>query len=134
MPVPVRTDPRPVLLVGRLTGAALVLAMAAIHLYLWSDGYAAIAFVGPSFLVNAIAGVAVAGAVLLVPVRVLAPVALVGAVLVAGTLAALLLSLTVGLFGFFDALQAPLVPATLVVEPIGVLILAGTAWLAHAGN
>lgn len=127
MPAP--TDTRPVLVAGRLTGAALILAMAAIHLYLWFDGYADIAFVGPSFLVNAVAGVAVATALLLVPVRVLAPVALLGAVLVAGTLAALLLSLTVGLFGFFDVLQAPLVPATLVVEPIGVLILAGTAWL-----
>ena len=125
------TDARPVLVAGRLTGAASVLAMAAIHLYLWSDGYAAIAVVGPSFLVNAVAGVAVAAALLLVPVRVLAPVALLGAVLVAGTLAALLLSLTVGLFGFFDGVSAPLVPTTLVVEPVGVLILAGTAWSAR---
>ncbi len=47
----------------------------------------------------------------------------------AGTLAALLLSLTIGLFGFSDTLQAPLAPTTLVVESIGVVLLGMTAAL-----
>jgi hypothetical protein len=35
----------------------------------------------------------------------------------------LILSLTIGLFGMHEILQAPLVVPTLVVEPAGVLVL-----------
>jgi len=107
--------------------------MAGIHLYLWFDGYAEIPLVGPAFLVDTVAGVLAAIALLAPRGRVVTPVALAGAVLMAGTLAALLLSLTVGLFGFFDGVAAPLVPTTLVVESVGVVVLAVTALAGRAG-
>jgi hypothetical protein len=44
-----------------------------------------------------------------------------------GTLGALLLSLTVGLFGFVEAWSAPLVVPTILVEGAGFLVLCGFA-------
>ena len=55
---------------------------------------------------------------------------LVTALFTAGTLAGLALSLTVGLFGVHESLQTPLVPAALIVESTGVLVLVITAILA----
>lgn len=129
MPAGTETAPG-ALLVARLAGAALLVAMAAIHLWLWFQGYAEIDLVGPAFMVDAVAGTVLGVALLAVPLRVVAAVALLGAVVVAGTLGALLLSLTVGLFGFFDTIDAPLVPTTLVVEVLGVIVLLATAGLA----
>lgn len=125
--MPEVTERSGLLLVARVLGAALLIAMAGIHLWLWFDGYADIPLVGPGFLVNAVAGVVLAAALLLVPHRAVTTTAALGALLMAGTLGALLLSLTVGLFGFFDALEAPLVPTTLVVESVGLVVLLATA-------
>jgi hypothetical protein len=49
---------------------------------------------------------------------------------VAGTNLALVLALTVGLFGIHEVLSFKLVPTTLVVETIGTLVLAVTFPLA----
>jgi hypothetical protein len=46
-----------------------------------------------------------------------------------GTLLALVLALTVGLFGIHEVLSFTLVPTTLVVESIGTIILAVTVAL-----
>ncbi|WP_230209175.1 hypothetical protein [Nostocoides sp. HKS02] len=46
-----------------------------------------------------------------------------------GTLLALVLALTVGLFGIHEVLSFTLVPTTLVVESIGTVILAVTVAL-----
>ena len=46
----------------RALGAALLAAMAWIHLHLWLDGYRTIDVIGPAFLLNTLAG-AVTGAV-----------------------------------------------------------------------
>ena len=46
-----------------------------------------------------------------------------------GTLLALVLALTVGLFGIHEVLSFKLVPTTLVVESIGTIILAVTVAL-----
>jgi len=43
-----------------------------------------------------------------------------------GTLLALVLALTVGLFGIHEVLSFKLVPATLVVESMGTIILASS--------
>jgi hypothetical protein len=48
----------------------------------------------------------------------------------AGTLLALVLALTVGLFGITEQLSFELVPTTLVVESIGTIVLAVTTALA----
>jgi hypothetical protein len=115
---------------GRTLGALLTAAMGAIHLYLWLDGFRFIPVVGVLFLVNAAGAAVLAAALVAVPVRSLAPVAALGVLFTAGTLAGLLLSLTVGLFGVREALSAQLVPATLVVESLGTLVLAGLAVVA----
>jgi hypothetical protein len=117
---------RTVLLVGlRILGAALLVGMGWIHFYLWQDdGYSTVSIIGPLFLVNAIVGVVLAVAVLGTPNRFLALVSGLSALFTLGTLGALLLSLTVGLFGFTESSAAPLFRSTLWVESGGVVVLA----------
>lgn len=124
-----RTDGAPlsVTLPVRVVGAGLLLAMGGIHFYLWQTGYKDIHLIGPAFLANAVLGVLAAVAVLAAPQRWLAWVCLLAALLEIGTLAALLLSLTVGLFGFVEAWSAPLVIPTILVEAAGFLVLGGFA-------
>jgi hypothetical protein len=117
--------PRALTLSVRVVGAGLLAATGWIHLHLWLDGYRGIAWIGPLFLANAVlAGLAVV-AVLLAPARWLPAVALLAGLLEIGTLGGLVLSLTVGLFGFVESPQAPLVVPTIVVEACGFVVLAG---------
>jgi hypothetical protein len=117
------------MMVGQLLGVGLTGAMGWIHLQLWVDGYREVPVVGPLFLLNMIGAVLLTVALLAVPVRLLSVAAAVTAVFTAGTLAALIISLTVGLFGVRESLQTPLVPTTLIVESTGVLVLMLTAIL-----
>lgn len=132
------TTPRAVTLAVRVVGAALLLAMGGIHLKLWFDGYRDIAWIGPLFLVNAVLTVPAAAAVLLAPRRWLPWVALLAGLFALGTLGGLVLSLTVGLFGFFESLSAPLVVPTIVVESAAFLLLSGFGvwqlWSARQGT
>jgi hypothetical protein len=112
---------------GRLVGAALLVAMGWIHLYLYNTGYRTVATIGPLFLLNAVLGAFAALAVLAVPRRWLGWASLIGAVLQAGTLGALLLSLTVGLLGFHESTKASLVTTTIVVELAGAVVLLALA-------
>lgn len=129
---------RAVTLAVRVVGAALLLAMGGIHLKLWFDGYRDIAWIGPLFLVNAVVTVPAAAAVLLAPRRWLPWVALLAGLFAVGTLGGLVLSLTVGLFGFFESLSAPLVVPTIVVESAAFLLLSGFGvwhlWSARQGT
>jgi hypothetical protein len=113
----------------RIVGAGLVGAMAGIHLYLWTQGYQDVPTVGPLFLLNGIVGAVLTVAVPVMPARPLPFVAALTALFTAGTLGALVLSLTIGLFGFVETLATPLVPTTIVVESAGVLVLAALAAL-----
>ncbi|MGY1771834.1 hypothetical protein [Blastococcus sp. SYSU D00813] len=121
---------RPLLLLLRIAGAALLVAMAWIHLDLWGDGYRTIEWIGPLFVVNVVAGAAMALAVLLAPERWLSAVAALGALLMAGTLGALFLSVWVGLFGFQESTRAELFWETVWVEAGGTVVLALLAVLA----
>lgn len=121
------TVPRAVTLAVRIVGAALLLAMGAIHLRLWVDGYRDIAWIGPLFLANVALGVLAGLAVLLTPTRWLGWLSLLAALLSIGTLGGLVLSLTVGLFGFFESLSAPLVVQTIVVESAAFVVLGAYA-------
>lgn len=116
--------PRAVSVVLRLLGAALLVAMGWIHLDLWLDGYDGIDVIGPLFLLNAVLGFALAIGVLVAPARLLGWVAAAGALLQAGTLGALVLSTTVGLFGFQESTAAPLFWETVWVEAVGAVVLA----------
>ncbi|MFG2132990.1 hypothetical protein ACGFNV_35035 [Streptomyces sp. NPDC048751] len=110
-------------LVLRLAGAGLTATMAAIHLRLWSEGYRDLATIGPLFLLNGVVGILLTVALLVTPARRLGPVAAVTALFTAGTLGALLLSLTTGLFGFEESTDAELVGPTLYVETAGTAVL-----------
>lgn len=115
------------LMLGRVVGALLTAAMGVIHLLLWFDGFRDIEIVGVLFLLNAVGAAVLAVALVAVPRRLLAAVAGLAALFTAGTLAGLVVSLTVGLFGVQEFLGAPLVPTTLIVETVSTLVLAALA-------
>lgn len=129
LPASGATGQRPGALVWvlRLVGAALLAAMAWIHLDLWFDGYRTIDVVGPGFLLNALAGFGLAALLLVTPRALVGWVAVLGALTAAGTLAGLLVSTTVGLFGFVETTQAPLWWESFWVELAAVVVLAGLA-------
>jgi hypothetical protein len=114
---------RTAVLVLRLLGAALLAVMAWIHLDLWLDGYRTIDVIGPAFLLDTIAGFGLAALLLVVPRAVVGYVAVLGALTAAGTLGALLLSTTVGLFGFVETTQAALWWESFWVELAAVVVL-----------
>ena len=107
----------------RLVGAALMVAIAAIHLYLWQQGYDGIDVIGPAFLLQSVLGVGGAGLLLITPARWLHWVAALDWLFAAGSLAALLISTTVGLFGFVETTTATLWWETLWVEIAAIVVL-----------
>ena len=111
----------------RLVGAGLLVAMAWIHFHLYNQGYSTVETIGPLFFLNGVLGAVAAFAVLVTPARWLPLVTAGGALLQIGTLGGLVLSLTVGLFGFEESLAAPLIGRTIAVESAGFLVLAGHA-------
>jgi hypothetical protein len=106
---------------GIVIGSALLAESSAIHLGLWSMGYRSIPTIGPLFLIQAIAGILLAGLLLLS--RRLLVVAAAAGFLIA-TIGGLLLSVSVGLFGFMDSLAAPYAGLSLGVESAGAAVLA----------
>jgi hypothetical protein len=109
----------------RIVGAGLLAAMAAIHLYLYVNGYRGVPTIGLLFLLNGIGGSLLTLIVLGSPRRFLGIAGLLGALFELGTLAALVASIALpgGIFGFQESLQAMLVPTTLIVESAGVIVL-----------
>ena len=107
-----------------LAGAALMVWSSVIHLQLWSDGYRTISVIGPLFLIQGIAGIALALAMAVL--RRLALLAA-GAGLLAGTAAGLLVSSAFGLFGFQDSLAVPDAMTSLTVEFTGAAVLAAAS-------
>jgi hypothetical protein len=105
---------------GVALGAAAVAASAVIHLHLWMQGYKHIHLIGPLFLAQAIAGIALALVMLAYP-RFIS--ALAGALYMASTIGGLLMSATVGIFGFHDGLRVPWATSSLVIETAGLLVL-----------
>ena len=107
-----------------VAGAALLVWSGVIHLQLWSDGYRDISVIGPLFLVQAIASIVLALA--LVVFRRLALLAA-GAVLAAATAVGLLLSTGIGLFGYTESLAVPYAELSLAVEFTAAAVLAAAA-------
>jgi hypothetical protein len=116
-------------LVLRLLGAVLLALAAAIHGWLWLQGYDGIPVIGPAFLLDTVAGSLLALLVLAVPRRWLPWAATAGALFALATLGALLLSTTVGLFGFVETTAALLWWESFWVELGAVVVLAGLALL-----
>ena len=101
----------------RLAAAAAVLVSAGIHLKLWLGGMRDIHLIGPAFLLNVAAGLAIA-ALLVYWHHWLAP--LLAAGFGAATLGGFLVSVTVGLFGYHEKWQGPYVFAAAAVEIVAL--------------
>jgi hypothetical protein len=112
----------------RALSAVLLLTMGGIHLYLVLTGFGGL--LGVLFVLNAIGGVVLAIAMIAAPRRFLPLASVLGLLFMAGTLLALVLALTIGLFGIHEQLGTQLVPTTLIVESIGTIVLAVTTGLA----
>jgi hypothetical protein len=121
---PATTQSRAVVWVVRIVGAVLLAAMAYIHLRLYVTGAHHIAIIGPLFVVNTVLGFLAAIAVLIAPLRLLPWVAVLSGLLMIGTVLGLVLSLTVGLFGFHEHWGGLVLPSILV-EVAGFLVLFG---------
>ena len=87
---------------------------------LWSDGYKDISVIGPLFLVQGIACIVLAVAI--VALRWLALLAI-GAVTGVATAVGLLLSVNVGLFGYTESLSVPYAELSLAVEFTAAFVL-----------
>ena len=111
----------------RLLSALSLLVMGAIHLYLVFDGVGGV--LGKLFVLNAAGALVLTVAVLVLRGRLLALATVLSLLFMVGTLLALVLALTVGLFGIHEVLSFTLVPTTLVVESIGTVIRAVTVAL-----
>jgi hypothetical protein len=108
--------------VMRILSAVLLAAAGGIHLYLIFDGVGGL--LGVLFTLNAIAGIVLAIAMLVLRGMLLRIAAVLGFLFMVASLAALLLALTVGLFGITETWTYTLVPETVIVEAIGVVVLA----------
>jgi hypothetical protein len=117
----------PDLVLGRVAGAGLLAWMGWIHLHLWSQGYKHIPSIGNLFLLNFIGAVLLALAALASPARTLFLAAGSAALMVAGTLVSLIISINIGLLGFKDAYNAPFAHLSIWVEVIALVVLAATA-------
>jgi hypothetical protein len=106
------------------TGAGFLVWSAVIHLMLWSDGYKDISVIGPLFLVQAIACIVLAVAI--VALRWLALIAA-GVVAGAATAVGLLLTASVGLFGYTESLSVPYAELSLAVEFTAAFVLLASA-------
>ena len=115
---------------ARVASALLLLAMGAIHVYLvLFAGFGGL--LGTLFVLNGIGGLVLAVAMLVARPRLLALVSVASLLFLGGTLLGLLLALSPsGLFGIYESITTELVPTTLVVESVGVVVLAVTSWLA----
>ena len=107
----------------RIIGAALLLAIAAIHLHLWQQGYRDIEVIGPGFLLQSVVAVGGALLVLVAPLRLLPWAAILGALFAVGSLGALLLTTFVGMFGFQESTKAEFWSTTVIVEIAAALVL-----------
>jgi hypothetical protein len=121
-----------------VAGAALTAYSGYIHLYLWGRQpypYSAIPTIGPLFLLQGIVGILLG--VLVVATRRLYAVLLAAGFMVV-SIAALVIDVQFGMFGFQDSWVAPYVTGTLRYEIVGAVVLliaAGAlAWPAIAAR
>ena len=114
--------------VMRILSAIVLFAIAAIHLFLVFDGVGGT--LGVLFILNAVAGVVLGVGILALHGRLQRVATILGLLFAIASLLALLLALTVGLFGITEVWTFTLVPETVVVDAIGVVVLAITSVLA----
>jgi hypothetical protein len=111
-----------VLWVMRILSAIILLAIGGIHLYLVFNGVGGV--LGVLFVLQAIASLVLAIGMLLLNGRLLSLATVLSLLFTIASLAALLLALTVGFFGITETWDFTLVIPTVVVESIGIVVLA----------
>lgn len=110
--------------VMRILSAVALLAAGGIHLYLVFNGVGGI--LGVLFVLNAVGALVLAAGMLFLHGRLLQAVTVLSLLFLIATLLALILALTVGLFGITETWDFMLVPETVIVESIGIVLLAVT--------
>jgi hypothetical protein len=110
--------------VWSILSAITLFVVGGIHLYLVFTGTGGI--LGVAFVLNGIAGIVLGIAMLVLRGRLLRWATVLSLLFVIATLLALILALTVGLFGITEQWDRPLVPQTVIIESIGIVILAIT--------
>jgi hypothetical protein len=119
-------NPR-LLWIMRALSAVLLLLTGGIHLYLVFNGVGGI--LGVAFTLNAIAGLVLAISMLALRGRLLQLATVLSLLFLIATLLALVLALTIGLFGITQTWDFTLVPQTVIIESIGIIVLAVTTVL-----
>jgi len=116
-----------------LIGAVLTVGSGVIHLYLWGEanGYRQIPTIGPLFLAQGISAVVIG---LLAAAARRLVVLLAAAGLLAGTVAGLIFTIEVGMFGFRESWGAPYVRTSLYEEIAGAVVLLIAAWPLARGS
>ncbi|AYG02308.1 hypothetical protein [Gryllotalpicola protaetiae] len=109
-------------LVLRVISAVLLLGVAGIHLFLVFDGVGG--SLGVLFVLQTIAAVVLAIAELVTSGPLLALATVLSLLFLIVSLLALVLALTVGIFGITEVWSFTLVPETVIVEAVGIVVLA----------
>jgi len=112
----------------RILSAILLLAVGGIHLFLRFDGTGGV--LGVMFVLNGIAAIVLAVGMLALRGTLLKLTTVLSLLFLLASLAALLLALTVSLFGIREVWTYTLVPQTVVVDAIGIVVLAITTAVA----
>jgi len=116
-----------VLRVARILSAIVLFAAGGIHLFLVFTGTGGI--LGVMFVLNGIAGIVLAIAMVVLRGRLVQLATVLSLLFLIATLLALILALTVSLFGITETWDNPWVLPTLIIEAIGVVVLAVTTAL-----
>lgn len=117
-----------VLWIMRILSAIALFAVGGIHVFLIFDGVGGL--LGMLFILNGIAGIVLGIAMLILRGTLLKLAAVLSLLFLIASLLSLVLALTVGLFGITEVWDFTLVPQTVVVESVGIVILAVTSTLA----
>ena len=116
-----------VLWVARILSAIFLFAAGGIHLFLVFTGTGGI--LGVMFVLNGIAGIVLAIAMVVLRGRLLQLATVLSLLFLIATLLALILALTVSLFGITETWDNPWVLPTVIIEAIGIVVLAITTAL-----
>lgn len=106
----------------RVLSAIVLFVIGGIHLFLVFDGVGGT--LGVLFILNAVAGVVLALGMLTLRGRLLKLAAVLSLLFIIASLLSLVLALTVGLFGIREVWTFTLVPQTVVIDAIGIVVLA----------
>src|SRR4051794_30565129 len=111
-------------IVWQALSSLLLFAMGAIHLYLVLTGVGGL--LGALFVLNAVGALVLAIAIVALRGLPLQVASVLSVLFMAGTLLALVLALTIGLFGIRETLDFHLVRTTLALESVGTIVLLAT--------